>query len=717
MLNINKVTTELLKYGHIKNLEVECRLTKRGTSYSEVNEFDYFKLLSHFSELYTPKEYNITDQYQGSFRLRNDTESIDKIVLSRIPIRDFNLFFSISEEKEVPRQDTYESIVTKRRTSFEIGDYIVDFDERTDDTRAFFIEIEFKKYNEDDVKKFLDMLLKIYLSTDILYTHKEFNTMIEKVNSFFGLDSKDNLRRIVPKPRDLKYKDMVYGGLVGSSKHVYVASPKADGLRRFLFISTDSIALLDFSSNLANLIVKNKTDIPIPLRNILIDGELTKNNIYLGFDIAYAESIKNITTMTYFDRVTTVKKIMTILRSILPNLKYKFYDKSIYSIVTVPQFYENMNKLFDSLKGLDFECDGIIFTPNNHPYLIKTRTVDFKDRILTNYPDICKWKPIEKLSIDFKIKIVDDVVELYVKGRDGLEKFSKTNVMDEMFKFHPNGIFEFIYLDGSFHPFRYRRDRLEPNTYTIATEVFRMISNPIYEKTLRGQDITLFKKYMNICKTNLINMIHTDSTILDVGSGRGGDLSKYYRIRPKQLILLEPNNENLTELKSRLEEMDSEFIKIVKIIHTPFELLTCNFTVDVISMMLSGEFFFKDRTIFNAMIKNVKSILKPNGKLVIFTEDGNAVKQLFRPILGSGPNSDVFNVFDGYIKYSDSGLLEINFPDTIVKDYQVGLFIPGDFIQSGFTMSYYMRSDKEKFLNPTEEVLSRLYSSFIFQLS
>jgi len=51
--------------------------------------------------------------------------------------------------------------------------------------------------------------------------------------------------------------------------------------------------------------------------------------------------------------------------------------------------------------------------------------------------------------------------------------------------------------------------------------------------------------------------------------------------------------------------------------------------VDVISMMLSMTFFWKDEKMFNGLVKTIKKCLKPDGVLLFLTMDGDFTRHFF----------------------------------------------------------------------------------------
>ena len=215
---------------------------------------------------------------------------------------------------------------------------------------------------------------------------------------------------------------------------------------------------------------------------------------------------------------------------------------------TSETFYENMKKCLDEYH--DYETDGLIFTPIKSPYLCEGQNMKEHERSLVFYPDVCKYKPLERLSIDF-----------YVDRNGKLSVFSpqkKRNILFELKDFNyeknisyernmklkeevKNKIYEFqfykkegdtIYLE----PTRERKDKFYPNKLEVAIDVWEIMKNPIYETTLRGEDIRLLRQYHNDIKRGIFDQNEKENLgleytkedyLVDIGGGNGGDIDKW----------------------------------------------------------------------------------------------------------------------------------------------------------------------------------------------
>jgi predicted RNA methylase len=203
--------------------------------------------------------------------------------------------------------------------------------------------------------------------------------------------------------------------------------------------------------------------------------------------------------------------------------------------------------------------DGIIYTSNS--------------RYNSN---IYKWKYPDKMSIDFSVyKIGKNLYELYVKDNvegfpvnvpfhgNNLYELKEALYLCEDKDLKQGGIYEFGYNNDTqtFILFRERPDKIDPNYITVAENVWTDIKNP-YTSTelitlLSPKVLEQYRKYQNGIKRKLIEEYCYNKNVLDLGSGRGGDLGKYDSVNVNYLWCVEPNEKNYTELLRRLNEKKS----------------------------------------------------------------------------------------------------------------------------------------------------------------
>jgi len=322
--------------------------------------------------------------------------------------------------------------------------------------------------------------------------------------------------------------------------------------------------------------------------------------------------------------------------------------------------------MFAEKSLLPYEDDGFIFTPEVAPYnpIRKAeskmrRKLRLSERSLTRQSDICKWKPATKLTIDFSIKHrLDGKIDLLVFERgNNLIPFrgSKYNPFDSetmvdykhpIISEHPTGsIIEFAWdkTRNMFIPLKARPDKKNPNAWDIAEDNWDEIHNPITEEVLKGENFTLMRKYHNRIKRQLFRNVLQNSHrkseekfLLDIGSGRGGDVDKWKSF--DKIVAVEPSSDHILELKRRIKLHNMEDkVKIVQAGGEDTSIITkivedfIGKRVDVVSMMLSMTFFWKNSNILSRLVETINENLDYEGKIIFMTMDGDTVEESFNP--------------------------------------------------------------------------------------
>ena len=197
----------------------------------------------------------------------------------------------------------------------------------------------------------------------------------------------------------------------------YSVTDKADGARKLLYIhSNGKVYMIDVNMNIEFTGLVNKvTD----LNNTLIDGEhIIHNklghyyNTYAAFDIYF---MKGVDTRMYEFINETKQNRLFVLNAIIKKLKFDQVVSSTTNLkVTVKQFYKGENiqndcaSIFKTINELDYETDGLIFTPTNYgvgAQELGEEPVNRKKTWLRSF----KWKPPEFNTIDFFVTTKKDM--------------------------------------------------------------------------------------------------------------------------------------------------------------------------------------------------------------------------------------------------------------------------------------------------------------------
>lgn len=231
--------------------------------------------------------------------------------------------------------------------------------------------------------------------------------------------------------------------------------------------------------------------------------------------------------------------------------------------------------------------DGIILTPADQGYLdrvdtfrqnvhpdssLDCRTDDNEEiRASSNYSLVRKWKPL--MTIDFRIRRTDTGSLTLMTNSFSAKKeipFKNSrypwNGNAEIDETMIGKIFEFrwghsdLFSDSAFIPIRERSDKSTPNNCDVAMSIWILINDPITLEDLYGETTTGLRRYHNRVKTALLQEMaektgKQNPTLLDLGSGSGGDRTKWGPF--SHVYAVEPDIQNLRELISRKQGKSS----------------------------------------------------------------------------------------------------------------------------------------------------------------
>ena len=773
---IPKLREYLVTEDHVE-IEVRFGSFKLGGRFSsQIHWSLYDRLLQELSKETEVEPQTVEDIFYGTIRKRTINggvpEFIKKEQIDKIDIQEYDIRIGIS--REVPTvtkvQDQSNMIRNKITRSFPLGTIAkADLSEVTEEgsNTKYEIEIEFKGNSSqlDEFSNLVDIMFTKLWETQEIYTIYEKNNLIRDINT--ACASKGDNRKvdvsILVQARNLKTRDMVYGGLIGNPKTLYTATFKADGKRKLLVLHKTGLWLV-FAREV-NLITREITSTTLNV----IDGELIPLDkrrlddvdtprtpyFYLVFDALVINGKRKIQETNHGNRIREAHDITTNINHPLITIK----SKEFHAITNPARFFEIMNDLLNRQNIQQYVTDGIIFTPESPPYNPHSDKYPLSARKLTKFPDICKYKPSIKLTIDFKIKKIMGTNKLpklllytgkktfehgFLKFEDAEFKGDDRELLDgrieystELMSLPTNTIVEFAwnYEKENLVYVGVRKDKEYPNSEDVAKDIWSDIFNPLTDRDMRGETILLMRKYQNRIKRILLSK--GKGVLLDIGSGRGGDIDKWENY--SRIIAVEPDSDNIKELERRLERknmireshgLDPIDAIIVQTGGQNYEFITQAVhenvgKVDVVSLMLSMSFFWESEEVLNGLLETISRNLKVDGTLVFLTIDGDAVKNMFYPIFGGftltkqklGPATIEYDPDQPLIKGKGSAVY-FDISDTIVKGYHEYLVFLNDFQQrleeKGFGDFKVVKEDQynggEKFLTLAELKLVSLYS-------
>jgi hypothetical protein len=197
------------------------------------------------------------------------------------------------------------------------------------------------------------------------------NELLSDIKQFIGVKCDSNNYERFPGPQPISIEKKHIPLL---SKNEYLVCEKTDGVRHFLACFTDSHQ----NKKICALVNRSFDYALYPLtvpRDTLLDGELL-GNTFIIHDAMWIQG-QDLRQMNLVQRLERAKALVKI---ILPIPKLRVTCKNMIPYTD-----------FENLKTGD-HTDGVIFTPVNEPVRMGTHRTLFK------------WKPRERITIDFYLK-------------------------------------------------------------------------------------------------------------------------------------------------------------------------------------------------------------------------------------------------------------------------------------------------------------------------
>ena len=779
--NINQIYEKIQSFD-IKNIntELEAKIGKyndKGNFISDVKEKPFMLFLKTLKEIekglinnqlaaflkqkgfgVIPHKHELSNVYYYENNFRKIVYDDDTVLWQRKTTilnqenKNYGIRVSLNQETTIDHDkyrvpDNFQTSRNRERRSFSLDNAVVDLTivEQNINSKIvnkYEIELEFTGETKmiADFPKILAVIYRLYLNSNLLYSIPLVENLKFSLENYFD----DKLSKVLVQARNIKKKDIVYGGIVGNPDSDYYVTYKADGVRKLLIIHESGIWLA-FPPYEFNLVIKFEDRNFEKFFGTVIDGELISNDKYKYRFFAFDLLIKNERSIMMRNFKDRIKYLDEIVKSFPINetlsIEKKLTERMSYK--TPSEFFIHMETMLNNRKNLDYKEDGLMFIPGGI-YNPKSDHKKFKDRILTKNPDICKYKDVKDITIDFYImKIPDGKIALYSSSKGNHVEFkgnSANVVTHEMINFnHPmtkdlisGTIVEYEYdrENKIFNPRRIRFDKPFANSLAVAQDNWKDLNDPITNEDLSGKTLSFAFSYQNRIKKSLFDFAGGSNNnefikILDLGTGRGGDLLKMVSNKGR-ILAVEPNNENRTELYNRIKNLKLEDSVIV----LPFgaedtdqivEKINKNFDgeADVISMMLSLSFFWQSSTLLDKLVETISQSLRIGGKFLFLTIDGDTLENAVSSTNGILKFKDAeYEVFEE----ENSGFgrkVHVSLPGTIVEEQDEWLVKLDDLAlrleKHGILLKEVHRASHEKLLPKEALIYTSLYSYGYFE--
>jgi hypothetical protein len=617
----------------------------------------------------------------------NFTTYILKNTFKKFDVYDYDFRLSLASEKKVNKtyldklNTDFNKIILireKSRFSFELPFGKLDLTiVKQDNNEKYEIELEIQKNIDiNEIIQFIILILQTSQQNYFITSKNEKRQIINEYKSIFN-----SYFFIGAQPETL-HKNQISD----LYKEEYSVTDKADGDRCFLYI--DKNGMVYFIDN--NMDIINKTNIIIPYKCCLIDGEkIIMNNtiLFMGFDLLALNNvdIRGNNKFLLKERLKNVRQIITEIENAnklcdLNNL-YKFETKEfIFKNVFI-----GSEIILNNANTKPYKNDGLIFTPINEPYPVNKK-----------WSKLLKWKPSHLNTIDFyAIKSVDneDEWKLYVQDITLKESTDSTNkqinsqelilfdiqklcpesntITEITFKtnfdknlidpltnepFKTNTVIEFCwdFTFKKFMPVRTRWDKTtnkkkHGNFKTVACDIWNNIHSPIDKEFLfkfstpGNKDDIFFcrmRKYHNKIKEYLYNKYcNRSSSLLELCSGRGGDMHKWLYNNIQKVVGYDVSSKNITECLRRMNQLqeinkikyDYTFHKLDLSLNDSFKTIYQNNPkeFDNICCHFGLHYFFQSENSFKNILNILEKSLKLNGYFIVTFMDNTQLDKIF----------------------------------------------------------------------------------------
>ncbi|KAI9297840.1 hypothetical protein K502DRAFT_60488 [Neoconidiobolus thromboides FSU 785] len=332
-------------------------------------------------------------------------------------------------------------------------------------------------------------------------------------------------------------------------------SYKLDGERRFVVFKDFTILSISTSAKVEMITFRDKSS-----RINVFDSELF-NHIYYMFDM-YIENDKNILHDTIVDRWKRLFMYCYRLNDLVG--ERLFVVKPMLLFNTYSEFVSKKMIISSMIDLNNLQWDGLIIN-------------------ILHGTNAFKWKPVPTIDLLYK----DGNLYSYNPHKLEYVDFNNHFVYDAT-NLPNNLIIEFAINKGSLVYHRLRPDKMYPNSINTVTNILDNIqSRTIINNIINGYPpLALLRRYHNDVKRSLLEKtkrFFTHAILLDVGSGVGGDASKWKSNILSRIICVEPDAQKIPELKSRI--LNAGIEHKVDIINNKIEKIDlAHASIDIVSL-------------------------------------------------------------------------------------------------------------------------------------
>jgi len=562
-----------------------------------------------------PDERVICDAKTGQIVHRLSKRLVHK---KDIPEYNFRMSLSTEEPKAVsqgPVADGWHMVRRKKRTS--VQDHVLryDFTRVSTTTRqkpivrvSYEVEMEYAplagqgRWDQLDLCEFIidgvHNMLAALQNSPIVLACDERKSLLDEYAALTGTRG-PKPRFIGAQPRTLHRRDL---------QHVtrgYAASEKIDGTRQLLLISNSGDAFaVDRRLSVSALGIRHRDC------GTLLDAEL-RDGLFHVFDVLVHRKVD-----LRGDPSWKLPARLSLLRDVVGGF-------SMSGIVVLKPHHIDDFDAFVRDFAVSERSDGLIFTPVDEAYPPRPA-----------WPALLKWKPEDKLSIDFQlVPGQDGGLEIGVVGADhSVQVFTHARIQYPV-TFSEGSIVECV-LDkatGRMAVVRERFDKLRPNFHDVAEDVWEAIQHPVQQTDILSTTFHAMRRHHNAIKGQVLRecsrlLQGSAAVVLDLACGRGGDLWKVQSLGCREYFGVDVDQKFLAEATRRAsaipfvstfwrKDLRRDAVSLPK----KANLIVCNFAL---------HYFWASQSAWEVFIASVQQNIEVGGVFACTLFDGMRVLRL-----------------------------------------------------------------------------------------
>ena len=673
--------------GH-KEVEVEARVRKQLVDETSVSRLLQDKRFNWKQDAYTDRKRSSKSNRKCTYRQRRfdrakNEEVICKSSLMKLDVNDKWCSIYVSTEKSIPSMsqslEDLETVSVIRHRGITGTNQLMPGlcpEARKGGTNRFFVDVtssrvegktqdavvrveieayDARHFDYDGMISVVTEVCHVLQDSPCFLGYYDWKVATHVLRAEYGPFCIDKGR--YQKPNTMTFRDL---SDIRTDTSDWAVTPKVDGVRRFLMIINSRVFDADMAGNIRLLRTPfcsaGGEDVTI------VDTEFL-DGAYYAFDLAVYDG-------AYCGNVHDRLELLESLVSALPDVQSKPYERF--------DSFDGLVRLYERFRA-GYASDGLIFAKVSASYMMP----------------VFKWK--EFPTVDLRIRgeevvTSDDVVV-------DLPWQRPENARD-------SDIWEFSYApSGTLAPVKPRPDKLAANSIKV---VKKTLTSAVPGSLLTGVGCYLMRKYHNRVKADAIRKANDDgATFFDVGTGQGGDLTKWRRA--SWVYCVEPSVESTEEMLSRLSS-DLALRDRISVFNVPlrdFDIRIISDKIDIFTAFFCVNLFRHDD--WNVLKKVVKEKGSKKCRLLMIAltdprthDDGCFTLKIKGPV--SANEGTRYDMTIHETRISDVA-------ETAVDPTRLKALMS----ECRMEMVLQQRLNEDAFMTPGERTLSSMYTMFVFK--